>query len=115
MPHDRFGRGINVGDVILAKPYNQKDKDGKSEQNPREFIGTVVEMHSQEQSCTGQMKYFGVDTDGCVEIKIMKDYFGAEDATLLQRYNGVAMIPTIGVDQAEEGADKTAETTVEKF
>ena len=84
MPHDKKGRKINVGDIIIAKPYNQ----GITEDEIREYIGEVVDMHSDTQSCTGQMRYFAVNKSSCTEMQIMKDYFGAEDATLIMRSNG---------------------------
>lgn len=84
MPHDCKGRKIDIGDVIIARPYNQTCSADKI----REYVGTVVDMHSQEQSCTGQMRYLGYPSGSCVEVELMKDYFGAEDATLILKHNG---------------------------
>jgi hypothetical protein len=74
MPHDVKGRLIEIGDVIIAKPYNFKPE--------REYVGVVVDMHSPEtQNCTGQMQWQGTG-------KLEKDYFGAEDATLVLKADG---------------------------
>lgn len=113
MPHDRLGRKINVGDVILARPYNQHVPTEEEQY----YVGSVVEMHSSEQSCTGQMLYLKTHldkrVDSCCQSMVMMDYFGAEDATLIKRVDGTTMLPTIGVDMAAEGADQTVETTHE--
>ena len=75
MPHDINGNKIDLGDVIITKPYNQ----GKGE--PRKYVGVVVEME-EAQSCTGQVIY-QKPFEGNV-----KDYFGADESLLVMKYDG---------------------------
>jgi len=83
MPHDCKGRKIDLGDVIIARPYNQ----GKGE--PRDYVGVVVDMHSAEQSCTGQMSFQKKsEAIGNNSMKMDLDYFGAEDSTLVMKADG---------------------------
>ncbi len=82
MPHDKFKRLIEVGDVIKARPYNQKNFGVEPD---REFVGVITEIHSGEQSCTGQFD-FGVKSEEAVVTQ--RDYFGAEDAEIILKADG---------------------------
>ena len=90
MPHDKNGKLIEVGDTIITRPYNQHNYN-KGED--RLFVGTVVDIHSQEQSCTGQIDfttpnvdYKGGEDEG--RFTDQRDYFGAEESVLLQKADG---------------------------
>ena len=115
MPHDRFGRKLSLGDVIIAKPYNQR-KPGTNESvsvdDSREYVGTIMEI-TEAQSCTGQMRYLDKSDEYGIEVLLKKDYFGAEDATLILKANGSHPEVVVGVDMAAEGCDKTVETVIE--
>lgn len=75
MPHDIKGRKIDLGDVILTRPYNQgKGKD-------RQYIGVVVEMEAT-QNCTGQIVYQKPFESN------QKDYFGADESELVLKADG---------------------------
>ena len=78
MPHDRKGRKIDLGDVIITKPYNQNTDE------PREYVGVVVQM-KEAQNCTGRI-VFQSAFEGNKE-----DYFGAEDSLLVLKANGDAV------------------------
>jgi len=76
MPHDRYGRLLEPGDVVKATPYNQHPQ--------RKYVGPIVEMRSDAgQSCTGQMQF--VPQGG---IAAVTDYFGAEEAELVLKADG---------------------------
>lgn len=72
MPHDKKGRLIEVGDVIIAKPYNYSRK--------RE-AGVVVRMR-EGQTCSGDFVF-----QRPFEAPIA-DAFGAEDAELVLKADG---------------------------
>lgn len=72
MPHDMHGNRIEVGDIVKAKPYNQKPI--------RYVVGPVVEV-VEAQSCSGQIMWFGIG-----EVK--KDYFGADESEIVLKADG---------------------------
>jgi len=75
MPHDKYGRKIDLGDVIITTPYNQ----GKGPQ--RQYAGVVVEMEEM-QTCTGQVVYQKAFTGN------VTDYFGADESILILKADG---------------------------
>lgn len=76
MPHDMGGRLIRVESTIVSKPYNQPQGEN------RRYAGTVVDIHNDAQSCTGQMKY--VDCRG----EMQQDYFGADESLIVLEPDG---------------------------
>jgi len=87
MPHDAKGRLIEVGDVIKTIPSNP-GCDPVCEN--REYIGTVVDIHSAEQSCTGQFAFMvpskNDSADFGMDLKV--DYFSAGEAIIVLHHDG---------------------------
>lgn len=89
MPHDRYGRKIDLGDTVVAPALNH--------QQPR-VAGVVVQM-TESQTCTGQMHFL-------MPGKVESDYFNADDAELVLKANGelpapAALEPSSEVDQSQ--------------
>ena len=85
MPHDTKGRLIEVGDVVESRPYNQENGED------RRYVGPVVDIHNDAQSCTGQMKYFYLGKGKKSDTKVWRhnqDYFGADESTLIMKADG---------------------------
>lgn len=75
MPHDVKGRAIEVGDTIVARPFNHR--------SPNTFYaGTVNEIGSSERVHSGQFRYLS-ETG-----KVICDWFGAGEATVVIKKGG---------------------------
>ena len=80
MPHDCEGRKIDTGDVVKTRPYNKYPSEPD-----RKVVGTVIDMHSTEQVCTGQIQFL---VHGGPAIDYCSDYFGAGESELILKADG---------------------------
>lgn len=81
MPHDRKGRLLEVGDVIITEPFNQSSYNSAE---PREYAGSIVEMNAHDcQDCTGQIRF---TLPGTKSEEV--DYFAAGKSDLILKHDG---------------------------
>jgi hypothetical protein len=72
MPHDIKGRKIDIGDFVLAKPYNYSKVP---------VVGRVTEMR-EGQTCSGDMAWVSAYHG------IRNDAFGANEAEVILKADG---------------------------
>lgn len=80
MPHDCKGRKIEIGDFVLAKPYNYGVIDPVTKEQ-RRVVGRVVVMR-EGQTCSGEFVWLRPWHGNA------QDSFGADEAELILKNDG---------------------------